>query len=100
MRVASRIVLATALLAGTVVAPALPASSLEPAWSVVSSVSPPRPPNGTFGSVACATETTCFAIGNTIEGGVLLEQWNGTAWSIVPPLETGVLLYDIACPSA
>ena len=89
-----------AVLAGTVVAPALPASSLEPAWSVVAGGSPPGPPNGTFGSVACATETTCFALGNTIEGGVLFEQWNGADWSMVPPPETGVLLYDIACPSA
>src|SRR5471030_955289 len=99
MRVASRIVVATALLAGAVVAPALPASSLEPAWSVVSSVSPPGPPNGTFGSVACATETTCFTVGNSVDGA-LMEQWNGTGWSIVPLPETGGLLYDLACPSA
>ena len=100
MRVGLRVVLAMALLAGTVVALAVPASSLEPAWSVVSSVSPPGPANGTFGSAACATETTCFAVGTTVDGGVLMEEWNGTGWSIVPPPETGVLLYDIACPSA
>ncbi|MGO9876617.1 MAG: hypothetical protein ACLPVY_22820 [Acidimicrobiia bacterium] len=92
------VVLAMMLFSGVGIASATPASSVVPSWSIVPSASPGTgPPNGKFISVACASPSSCFAVGNSASG-LLMEQWDGAHWSIVAT--PGGALSDIACPSA
>ncbi len=66
------------------------------AWSVVPTPMPGG--NGVVGAflqgVSCTTPSDCFAVGYTtdINGGNLndlIEQWNGSSWTIVPGGDTG-----------
>jgi hypothetical protein len=85
-----------------VVAAAVPAAA-TPAWSVVTNPSPLAPPSGTIESVACATSTACFAVGDNNGGSTFAEQWDGTAWSLVSlpsPAGTAALIEGVVCPSA
>ncbi len=66
------------------------------AWSIVPSPTPTG--NGAAGailqSVSCTSSSSCVAVGSSTDGNgqnlnALVEQWNGTAWSIVPGAATG-----------
>ena len=56
--------------------------------------------------VSCVSTTFCVAVGTTdlgsSGGGTLIEQWNGTTWTIVPgtPTANTALLGGVACTSA
>jgi len=56
--------------------------------------------------VTCASASDCWAVGDQSSCGgcaqTLIEQWDGTSWSIVPSPNTGVadLLYGVTCASA
>jgi hypothetical protein len=53
--------------------------------------------------VSCTTSTFCVAVGteNLPGGGTLIEQWNGTTWTVVPsvnaPATTGDTLTSVSC---
>ena len=54
--------------------------------------------------VSCTTSTFCVAVGlenNGTGGGTLIEQWNGTSWTVVPsvnaPATTGDFLNSVSC---
>jgi len=78
-------------------------------WSEVPS------PNGTIdgyqigtglNSVACASASDCWAVGYTYAApgenlnGSVIEQWNGTAWSVEHADISGESLYSVACSNA
>jgi hypothetical protein len=50
-------------------------------WSIVPSATPSR--GGGLGGVSCVSATDCTAVGDR-DHLTLVEQWNGTVWSIVP----------------
>jgi len=56
-------------------------------WSIVPSPTPTetldRPPDSELSGVSCTTGTACVAVGRDRQVP-LVEQWNGTKWSIVP----------------
>jgi len=64
-----------------------------------------RATSGQLNAVACATSTTCFAVGSSFGAATktLIERWNGR-WAPVaspnPPGATNVSLDGIACASA
>jgi hypothetical protein len=57
-------------------------------WATVPSPNPPGPGIGIFHGISCPQATNCWAVGvwenNIGTVGVLIEHWNGTAWTIVP----------------
>jgi large repetitive protein len=64
-----------------------PAAATSATWSIVPSPNPGTTGN-TLVSISCPSASACFAVGyssnaNLIEQ-TLIEEWNGTAWSIVP----------------
>jgi hypothetical protein len=72
-------------------------------WTITP-VSAPAGPTVAFNNVACATATTCTAVGYVqalTSDNTLIEHWNGHAWSQVtspiPPGGNGGLLNAIAC---
>ena len=78
-------------------------------WSIVASPNPPRVAYTSLADVSCANARSCFAVGssqsgtgNTV-GRQLIEQWDGTRWSIVvspkPPGAANTHLTDVACLS-
>jgi len=74
-------------------------------WSIITSPSPGAAGN-VLNSVTCASASDCWAVGDQSSCGgcaqTLIEQWDGTSWSIVPSPNTGVadLLYGVTCASA
>jgi hypothetical protein len=55
-------------------------------WSIVSSPNASAPHDNQFNDVACVTSSFCEAVGYAGNGSnnqTLVEQWNGTSWSIV-----------------
>src|SRR5690242_21729226 len=78
VRGAAKVLVAISLVVGVVATPAAPAVAAPTTWSIRPSTSPPGPPNGLLTSIACPTATKCFAVGSFV-----LQQWNGTAWSLV-----------------
>ena len=83
-------------------------------WSIVSSPSPSQlnpnqPEPGEVGNylngVSCVDENFCIAVGYdyTASGPVtLVEQWDGTAWSLVDapnPSSAGAFLNAVSCPT-
>jgi len=75
-------------------------------WKVVASPNADTTHNNILHSVACASTSLCWAVGNYNNGTtdvVLVEKWNGTAWSTVnaPDLSsfTGNYLNGVACSS-
>lgn len=57
---------------------------------------------GSLNRVACASSSECWAIGSMVggegESEPLVEQWNGSAWSIVSlPNVGGDSLSDVTC---
>jgi hypothetical protein len=85
--------------------PLIPTSG--PGWSKVTAGDLSR---GTFNAVTCTSSTQCWAVGSypilTSNFGVdqtLIEQWNGTSWSIVSSPNSGDIenvLYGVTCTSA
>ena len=76
-------------------------------WSIV-----PSPNTGAGGvselnSVSCPSATSCTSVGDFFTGTVsqtLVEQWNGTTWSIVaspvPSTSATSVLSSVSCPTA
>ncbi len=100
-----RLAISVVLVTGVVATTAPPASA-TPTWSVTPSPSPVGPANGSLAGVACVSETSCYAVGSYPAGTTektLVEQWNGTSWSIVtspnPNGATRSSLNGVACPS-
>jgi hypothetical protein len=61
------------------------------AWSIQAIGNPKGTLNTFLNSVSCGGPSLCFAVGdrndNTdLTAGVLLEEWNGTNWTVQPPL--------------
>ena len=78
---AVRLIVAVALVAGTLVIAGSP-SGAAASWSVVPSASPAGPPTGSLAGVSCSSTTDCFAVGDT-GSGTLIEHWDGASWKIV-----------------
>ncbi|HZU81200.1 MAG TPA: hypothetical protein VE991_14880 [Acidimicrobiales bacterium] len=76
-------------------------------WSTVPAVSlnPPRLYSNVLSAVSCASPSRCVAIGfehNFQDGGQpLVEQWDGTAWTLDStfPLTKYSVLQAVSCPS-
>ncbi len=76
-------------------------------WSIISSPNPVGAAQSELSSVACASATTCFAVGRTTatnaDNVTLIERWNGMSWSIVSsPNPAGAdlsMLSGVACTS-
>jgi len=79
-------------------------------WSILSSPNGPGSAVSVLAGVACASPTLCFAVGgyfvstmDTSNELTLVEQWNGTSWSIVPspnqPLAIDSALVGVTCTS-
>lgn len=79
------------------------------AWSIEGFGNPKGTLNTFLSSVACGGPALCFATGdkndNTrLQPGVMLEKWNGTAWSVQPPLPQpagalGITMPGVSCVS-
>ncbi len=82
-------------------------------WSVVPSAAEPAPGGGYLGGIDCVSSTACWASGAATDStgqasGILMEQWNGSAWidvssSVPVPSDSGgAILASISClgPSA
>jgi hypothetical protein len=77
-------------------------------WTVETTVNPSTAsanPSQGFSGVACASPTSCVAVGSyTVgvnTGQTLVESWNGTTWSVVPSANTSPsadnYLNDVSC---
>jgi PKD repeat protein len=83
-------------------------SGASGAWSVVSAPDTSASLTNALNSVACASESNCWAVGyaETAAGfaQTLIEQWNGTAWAIVSSPNASAadsnVLYGVTCTSA
>jgi hypothetical protein len=73
------------------------------AWSVVRSPNE-GPGSNTLNAVSCLSVSACTAVGSFKQTGNkrLIESWNGTTWSVVPPGNKGRdgFLYGVSCVSA
>jgi len=79
-------------------------------WSIMSTPNAPGSAVSVLTGVACASSTSCFAVGSffvstmdTSNTLTLVEQWNGTTWSIVAspnqPLALDSALTSVTCAS-
>ena len=75
-------------------------------WSLVAPTNPPGAMFPDLNGVSCPSTTSCFAVGNYETGAfenTLVEQWNGTSWSIVAsPNAAGApesILSGVSCPT-
>jgi hypothetical protein len=76
-------------------------------WSVVASPNPPGKTIAILNAVNCSSTTSCVAVGTYSTKSwsrTLIEQWNGTAWSIAaspnPPGQTLAVLSGVTCASS
>ena len=79
-------------------------------WSIQAFGNPKDTLNTFLESVSCGGPTLCFATGekndNTgMQPGVVLEKWNGTAWSVQPALPEpsgalGIGMHGVSCVSS
>jgi hypothetical protein len=77
-------------------------------WVIVASPSPAGAARAGFGSVSCATATSCVAVGSSVNssfvGKTLIERWNGSTWAIVaspnPAGSPGAGLSSVDCVTA
>jgi hypothetical protein len=75
-------------------------------WAVVASPNPAGAHFPDLNGVACASATSCFAVGSTGTSPerTLVEHWNGAAWSISasanPSGSAQSYLTGVSCPSA
>src|SRR5271165_81434 len=77
------------------------------AWSIVPSPDTSATQDNQLWGVSCTSPTACTAVGYASNGTVyqtLIEQWDGTAWSIVPSPDTSASqsnhLYGVSCLSS
>jgi hypothetical protein len=78
-------------------------------WTIAASPAPPGADGYGLFNVTCVTASDCWAVGaiTSPEGGnpmgILTENWNGAAWSVVPsPTPTGAvgaMLEGVSCTS-
>jgi hypothetical protein len=70
-------------------------------WQPVPS---PALPGAQLDAVSCASASTCWAVGGTQSrtgaAGDVLEQWNGSQWSLAGALPGGLQPREISCPVA
>jgi hypothetical protein len=77
-------------------------------WSIVPSPNTSAPQDNFLEGVSCTSASACTAVGYYTNGGsydqTLVEQWNGTTWSIVPSPNPSVTqdsqLNGVSCTSA
>lgn len=75
-------------------------------WSLVTSPNVSTAQGNYLNAVTCTSASQCWAVGYSINGGVnqtLIEQWNGTSWSVVTSPNSGTannVLSSVACASA
>ena len=78
-------------------------------WSVVSTPAEPSPDGGYLNGLTCVDDNNCWASGATTDttgmaSGVLMEHWDGSAWSLVPTATpegaTGGILSSVSCVAA
>jgi len=74
------------------------------AWSVQAFGNPPGTLNTFMTGVSCGGPALCFAVGEKNDNtgmttGVVLEKWNGTAWSLQPPLPQPAGALGIGIPA-
>jgi len=80
------------------------------AWSILPSPNVASSPVNLLAAIACTSATNCFAVGNSFVSTTdssaqqtLIEQWNGTTWSIVPSpnqlLANDSVLSGVGCMS-
>ena len=79
-------------------------------WSIAQTPLPDGEGGGLFGAT-CVTGSDCWAVGGAVTAGngnptgTLIEQWNGTSWSMVPsptpsgPGVVGAVLSSVSCVS-
>jgi hypothetical protein len=64
----------------------------------------PALPGGQLDAVSCASASACWAIGGTQSRtgttGDVLEQWNGSQWSLAGALPGGLRPRELSCPVA
>ncbi len=77
------------------------------AWAIVASPDTSSTAGNGLDSVSCPSTTFCMAVGSAAVNGVnqtLTEEWNGSAWSIVPSPDMTTSssngLFDVSCASA
>jgi hypothetical protein len=80
------------------------------AWSILAFGNPAGTANTFLESISCGGPALCFATGekndNTgMQPGVVLEKWNGTAWSVQPALPEpsgalGIGMHGVSCVSS
>ncbi|MFZ0251478.1 MAG: hypothetical protein WAL61_16150 [Acidimicrobiales bacterium] len=80
-------------------------------WTLVPMPLPDGEGGGLFGAT-CVSGSDCWAVGGLVASGsgnptgTLIEQWNGTSWSVVPsptpsgPGVVGAILSSVSCASA
>jgi hypothetical protein len=74
-------------------------------WSIADHPDPVNALHATLHGVSCPTATMCVAVGDYSTGAAmmsLVEQWNGTTWSIVSSPNVGAFgtfLYGVSCAS-
>jgi hypothetical protein len=69
------------------------------AWSIV--VTPAAPSGAALNGIACATTSTCFAVGGTIGGAPTIERWNGATWAATTgPVSTLAYLAAVSCTTS
>jgi hypothetical protein len=74
------------------------------AWSIVSSPNSPGSSSSVLIGVSCPSVTVCTAVGDSdvgSNGDTLVEEWNGSSWSIVPsPNASSFNSFDgVSCPT-
>ena len=76
-------------------------------WSIVSSPNTSATQDNYLNGVSCTSASACTAVGDYYTGTsnqTLIEQWNGTTWSIVSSPNTSATqdnyLYGVSCTSA
>ena len=93
-------VVAVVLTLGSVVAFASPAGA-TPSWTIVASPNRKGSTYTKLSGVSCPSATFCVAVGSTTNR-TLVEQWNGTHWSLVASPSgpfAGDSLAGVSCPS-
>ena len=64
-----------------------PLSPVAAGWSIVSSPNPGTSPYNFLSGVTCTSASQCWAVGYYVNGSgfgqTLIEQWDGTSWSVV-----------------
>ncbi len=71
-------------------------------WAIDPAPNPPDSTSSYLSGVSCTSTTFCMAVGTGFTGTTgttLVENWNGSSWSIVSPSPGGVLA-GVSCPGS